>query len=88
MMRRNFDYVTMDDYTADTKEIVDRAAAGMARLHEEIDRLRKTLAAVVYVAGKVEVPRDLLLMGELELSRYDNFDKDTLVFQARRKERE
>jgi len=57
VMRRDFDYVTMDDYARDMQEQSDAAASALEIIKRERDETRRLLAEVVLAAGgKVSVP--------------------------------
>lgn len=60
-MRENFDYVTMDNYSADMAELSQTAVNAIEYLVKERDDLKRLVWSLVKAAGgKVEVYDDLL----------------------------
>lgn len=86
-MIRNVDYVTFDDYTKDTKELVDTATHHIEHLQKRLRNAENAFAqAVIAAGGEIKIyAQDLVC----PLSKYtmdqwrDAFD-DTVHFRVHR----
>ncbi len=90
-MIKDFDYVTMDDYSRDMKESSDRASSIIKRQAKEIRELKEKLlihiAALVYSSGgEIKIYDNALLVSkELELLSYRDDSDNSQVFKTKRK---
>lgn len=50
-MRKDWDYVTLDDYRRDMAESSERASSIIAQLRERAEKAEKMLAEAIYAAG-------------------------------------
>lgn len=58
-MRENWDYVTMDAYSADMAELSGTAAAAIEKLTKENTDARRLIAMLVIAAGgKINLPQE------------------------------
>ena len=55
-MKENFDFVSMDNYSADMDDLGKRSAAAIRLLRKERDQARQMVAAIVATVGKVSIP--------------------------------
>lgn len=88
-MRRDWDYVSMSDYAADTKEIAETAAAALLSMRKESDTTKRmAMEAVIAAGGSVTVPaqrlRDTFAEYNTEFWRNDQDDTITIKVQRTR----
>lgn len=84
-MRRDWDFVTMADYAADTKEIVDNACATIDHFKEkERDARRGLIAAVLAAGGKITITPDDLINADRATLTFERFaHDDTIIITAK-----
>ncbi len=86
-MRENFDYVTMENYSADMAENTQRAIgiiAGLKRRAEDAERLIAHL--VLAAGGKIEIhDQQLYSLEQVDLTVWRNDADMSRVWQATRK---
>jgi hypothetical protein len=59
--RRDWEYVTFDDYHADTKALADQAAGIIASMRKRAEQAERALAyAVLAAGGRISVDDDFL----------------------------
>lgn len=84
---RNWDYVTIDDYTADMAEQAKMAAAIIERLTQEKVKAERMLKCVVASCkdGSISVPRGMFVFDEqISLETLHRIDDDMLILIAKR----
>lgn len=85
-MRRDFDFVTMADYSADMAESANHAVAAIEYVKQkEKDAKRALMAAVLSAGGKLAIHSGALIDAEFAtLTIWRNAADDTIILKAER----
>lgn len=81
--RKDWDYVSMEDYTKDTKDLVDTANAIAENLREELHDMKVIFSAAIRTMGRIEIDMGLLITDEeVRFTRYDRPDLNKIIFEV------
>ncbi len=82
-MRRYFDFVTMEDYVNDTRELAARGVSAIESLREQVAHRERLIWSIVSsIGGSIDVPRDFLIRapeGLLSMEGRDDIDALRIV---------
>lgn len=83
-MKRDYDFVTMDDYKKDTAELTQQASGIIAQLKQEMIQRDRVIRALIKVAGgRVAVPLTYMHETTGMLSAENDLANDVRVFKLR-----
>lgn len=81
--RKDWDYVSMEDYTKDTEDLVRLSNSMLEAYKKKVKELEKLIAALIHAAGKIEVDRHLIISDiDLKIERAENFERDSIMFRS------
>lgn len=81
--RKDWDYVSMEDYTKDTQELVEQGNAIAESLREELRDIKVLFSAAIQTMGRVEVDIDMLIINqESGYVRYERPDLNKIIFEV------
>ena len=84
-MERDFDFVTMDDYSNDMKEQSDHAGGIIRKLMEERKEFVRALYLIIAgIGGEVRIPYSKIGMeeGKYEISTLHDYVTDEIVMRS------
>lgn len=80
--REDWDYVSMENYTKDTKELAEQAAYIIGGQKKKINELEKLIGLLVHCAGRIEVPNWMIVTEQPTcITRYERPDIDATIFE-------
>lgn len=80
---KDWDYVSMADYTKDTEDLVRLSNSMMEAYKKKVQELEKLIALLVHSVGKIEVHRHLLTEDtNLTIVREENLYNDSIIFRS------
>ena len=86
-MREDSDFVSMENYTEDTQDLVNLATAANDILRKQRDEARLLFAATIRTVGRVEIPREYLSgVDDITYIREELVDRDAILFEIKPKE--
>lgn len=86
-MKRDFDYVSMADYSADMEELASQGAGIIERQQDEIRQLKTMMALLIEAAGGEIIVRHHHMRSahDLEMIVSEDVAEDARRFVAKRK---
>ncbi len=83
--RKDWDYVSMDDYDRDIKELVATSNAIVEKLKRELKETQAMFYAAIASMGKIEVDRHYLIdQGRLTIIREQHEYDDKIIFRVQK----
>lgn len=81
--RKDWDYVSMEDYDHDTKELVATSNAIAEKLKRELKETQAMFYAAIATMGKIEVDRlHLISQGNLTIIREQDEYNNKIIFRV------
>ncbi len=81
--RKDWDYVSMEDYDRDTKELIATSNAIVENLKRELRETQAMFYAAIATMGKIEVDRHFLIrQGQLTIVREQREYDNKIIFRV------
>lgn len=82
-MKKDFDYVMMEDYKKDTESLVNQSSSIINGLQYEIKQLKILIGAMIKVCGEVRITMlDLCTIDELKIIREEDPSTQEIIFKT------
>ena len=81
-MKKDFDYVTMGDYTKDTAELVELSNNITERLRKDLRDAQILISYLIKAAGKIEIYRGVIYSEPCAYEVAENPATDTLIYRT------
>jgi len=81
-MREDFDYVSMENYSKDTKDLIGLAQIQIEALRREKEEILQAFTAIVARCKQVEIyQEDLITANPHRLERHSNPVNNSIIFK-------